>query len=104
MHSVFWGQNGYYKSYTFGHFVMSNTLIYFILILYFRILFVRYLNLLNRKTHYPCLVDSDGKVISFPPITISDVTKVRTEQAEREDCEIPFVREPGESDLVQECP
>ena len=64
---------------------MSNTLIYFLLILYFGILFSRYLDLLNRKTHYPCLVDSDGKVISFPPITNSDVTKVRTEHAEREE-------------------
>jgi len=37
---------------------------------------VRYLELLKGKQLYPCLVDSAGVVISFPPITNSDVTKV----------------------------
>lgn len=36
----------------------------------------KYLELLKGKTLYPCLVDSSGVVISFPPITNSDVTKV----------------------------
>jgi len=39
---------------------------------------VRYLELLKGKQLYPCLVDSSGVVISFPPITNSDVTKVNT--------------------------
>lgn len=38
---------------------------------------LRYLQLLDGKDHYPCLVDADGHVISFPPITNSDRTKVR---------------------------
>jgi len=37
---------------------------------------VRYLELLKGKDLYPCLVDSSGVVISFPPITNSDVSKV----------------------------
>lgn len=36
----------------------------------------RYLELLHGKELYPCLVDGDGGVISFPPITNSDKTKV----------------------------
>lgn len=36
----------------------------------------RYLHLLDGKEHYPCLVDADGDVISFPPITNSEKTKV----------------------------
>lgn len=39
----------------------------------------RYLYLLEGKPRYPCLQDSSGKVISFPPITNSDDTKVRVE-------------------------
>ncbi|KAG8233402.1 hypothetical protein J437_LFUL013395 [Ladona fulva] len=38
----------------------------------------RYLYLLEGKPLYPCLLDSEGKVISFPPITNSDVTKLST--------------------------
>ena len=37
----------------------------------------RYLDLLSDKTQYPCLVDGEASVISFPPITNSDKTKVR---------------------------
>uniref|UniRef100_A0A8C7AH43 B3/B4 tRNA-binding domain-containing protein n=1 Tax=Neovison vison TaxID=452646 RepID=A0A8C7AH43_NEOVI len=37
----------------------------------------RYLHLLDGKDSYPCLVDADGDVISFPPITNSEKTKVR---------------------------
>ena len=37
---------------------------------------VRYLDLLSDKTQYPCLVDGESTVISFPPITNSDKTKV----------------------------
>nr|XP_060610115.1 leucine-rich repeat-containing protein 47-like [Anolis sagrei ordinatus] len=36
----------------------------------------RYLQLLNGKENYPCLVDAEGAVISFPPITNSEKTKV----------------------------
>uniref|UniRef100_A0A673TFR7 B3/B4 tRNA-binding domain-containing protein n=1 Tax=Suricata suricatta TaxID=37032 RepID=A0A673TFR7_SURSU len=37
----------------------------------------RYLHLLDGKESYPCLVDADGDVISFPPITNSEKTKVK---------------------------
>ncbi|XP_040285222.1 leucine-rich repeat-containing protein 47 [Bufo bufo] len=37
----------------------------------------RYLRLLDGKEYYPCLVDAENAVISFPPITNSDKTKVR---------------------------
>lgn len=32
--------------------------------------------MLEGKAAYPCLLDSDGKVLSFPPITNSDITKM----------------------------
>ncbi|XP_069730577.1 leucine-rich repeat-containing protein 47 [Phaenicophaeus curvirostris] len=35
----------------------------------------KYLQLLDGKDHYPCLVDAEGVVISFPPITNSEKTK-----------------------------
>ncbi|EFB27465.1 hypothetical protein PANDA_008095, partial [Ailuropoda melanoleuca] len=37
----------------------------------------RYLHLLDGKESYPCLVDADGDVISFPPITNSEKTKIK---------------------------
>lgn len=37
----------------------------------------RYLQLLDGKDNYPCLLDAEGAVISFPPITNSEKTKVR---------------------------
>ncbi|XP_076023179.1 leucine-rich repeat-containing protein 47 [Genypterus blacodes] len=37
----------------------------------------KYLQLLKGKEFYPCLVDADGHVISFPPITNSDKTKIK---------------------------
>ncbi|XP_003891062.1 leucine-rich repeat-containing protein 47 isoform X2 [Papio anubis] len=37
----------------------------------------RYLHLLDGNENYPCLVDADGDVISFPPITNSEKTKVK---------------------------
>ncbi|NWI91629.1 LRC47 protein, partial [Pitta sordida] len=37
----------------------------------------RYLQLLDGKDNYPCLVDAEGAVISFPPITNSEKTKIR---------------------------
>lgn len=37
---------------------------------------LRYLHLLDGREHYPCLVDAQGDVISFPPITNSEKTKV----------------------------
>lgn len=40
------------------------------------IFFYRYLQILQGKELYPCLVDAEGHVISFPPITNSDKTKV----------------------------
>ncbi|NXN98621.1 LRC47 protein, partial [Rhinopomastus cyanomelas] len=39
----------------------------------------KYLQLLDGKDNYPCLVDAEGVVISFPPITNSEKTKVRKE-------------------------
>ncbi|RVE70218.1 hypothetical protein OJAV_G00062760 [Oryzias javanicus] len=37
----------------------------------------KYLQLLQGKSQYPCLVDADGDVISFPPITNSEKTKIK---------------------------
>ncbi|XP_042347252.1 leucine-rich repeat-containing protein 47 [Plectropomus leopardus] len=37
----------------------------------------KYLQLLQGKTMYPCLVDAEGHVISFPPITNSEKTKIK---------------------------
>ncbi|XP_062889383.1 leucine-rich repeat-containing protein 47 isoform X1 [Mobula hypostoma] len=37
----------------------------------------KYLQLLNGKENFPCLVDAEDCVISFPPITNSDNTKIR---------------------------
>jgi len=39
----------------------------------------KYLDLLTGKVVYPCLIDNDGTVISFPPITNCDKTKVSKE-------------------------
>uniref|UniRef100_A0A2C9JGF0 B3/B4 tRNA-binding domain-containing protein n=1 Tax=Biomphalaria glabrata TaxID=6526 RepID=A0A2C9JGF0_BIOGL len=39
----------------------------------------KYLELLKDKSLYPCLKDADGDVISFPPITNSEKTKVSKE-------------------------
>lgn len=36
----------------------------------------KYLYLLEGKQTYPCLIDANNSVISFPPITNSDITKV----------------------------
>lgn len=36
----------------------------------------KYLDLLHEKPEYPCLLDNDEHVISFPPITNSDKTKI----------------------------
>ncbi|XP_040182495.1 leucine-rich repeat-containing protein 47 [Rana temporaria] len=36
----------------------------------------RYLHLLDHKENFPCLVDGENAVISFPPITNSDKTKI----------------------------
>ncbi|KAM6312778.1 leucine-rich repeat-containing protein 47 [Podargus strigoides] len=37
----------------------------------------KYLQLLDGKDNYPCLLDAEGVVISFPPITNSEKTKIR---------------------------
>ncbi|KAM8796444.1 leucine-rich repeat-containing protein 47 [Eudromia elegans] len=37
----------------------------------------KYLQLLDGKDNYPCLVDAEGTVISFPPITNSEKTKIK---------------------------
>nr|XP_061803597.1 leucine-rich repeat-containing protein 47-like [Nerophis lumbriciformis] len=37
----------------------------------------KYLQLLKGKALYPCLVDAEGHVISFPPITNSEKTKIK---------------------------
>ncbi|RWS11240.1 leucine-rich repeat-containing protein 47-like protein, partial [Dinothrombium tinctorium] len=39
----------------------------------------KYLYLLKGKQRYPCLVDEQGTVISFPPLTNSNVTKISKE-------------------------
>ncbi|XP_035229535.1 leucine-rich repeat-containing protein 47-like [Stegodyphus dumicola] len=39
----------------------------------------KYLYLLKDKQLYPCLTDSSGTVISFPPITNSDATKISSD-------------------------
>ncbi|KAM3921847.1 leucine-rich repeat-containing protein 47 [Leptodactylus fuscus] len=36
----------------------------------------KYLHLLDGKENYPCLVDAENAVVSFPPITNSDKTKI----------------------------
>ncbi|CAH2319768.1 leucine-rich repeat-containing 47 [Pelobates cultripes] len=36
----------------------------------------KYLHLLDGKENYPCLIDAEETVISFPPITNSDKTKI----------------------------
>ncbi|KAL4646091.1 leucine-rich repeat-containing protein 47 [Arapaima gigas] len=42
----------------------------------------KYLQLLDGKENYPCLVDAEGHVISFPPITNSEKTKMRKTTSE----------------------
>ncbi|XP_044066910.1 leucine-rich repeat-containing protein 47 [Siniperca chuatsi] len=37
----------------------------------------KYLQILQDKSLYPCLVDAEGHVISFPPITNSEKTKIK---------------------------
>uniref|UniRef100_A0A3Q3XGY2 B3/B4 tRNA-binding domain-containing protein n=1 Tax=Mola mola TaxID=94237 RepID=A0A3Q3XGY2_MOLML len=37
----------------------------------------KYLQILQGKALYPCLVDAEGHVISFPPITNSEKTKIK---------------------------
>ncbi|NXA51997.1 LRC47 protein, partial [Nothocercus julius] len=37
----------------------------------------KYLQLLDGKDNYPCLMDAEGVVISFPPITNSEKTKIK---------------------------
>ena len=39
----------------------------------------KYLYLIEGKPLFPCLLDSSEQVISFPPITNSDVTKMSPE-------------------------
>ncbi|KAJ8021612.1 Leucine-rich repeat-containing protein 47 [Holothuria leucospilota] len=36
----------------------------------------KYLDLLSGHERYPCLMNKDGSVISFPPITNADITKI----------------------------
>lgn len=36
----------------------------------------KYLHMVEGTPLYPCLLNKDGNVISFPPITNSDITKV----------------------------
>ena len=37
---------------------------------------MQYLNMLKNKEAYACVVDASGRVISFPPITNGDITKI----------------------------
>lgn len=36
----------------------------------------KYLHLLEGKPKFPCLIDASDRVISFPPITNSEISKV----------------------------
>lgn len=38
--------------------------------------------MLEGKSVYPCLINSDGKVISFPPITNSELTRMSFESTQ----------------------
>ncbi|XP_068605769.1 leucine-rich repeat-containing protein 47 [Brachionichthys hirsutus] len=42
----------------------------------------KYLQILQGKEFYPCLVDAEGHVISFPPITNSEKTKIKKKTKE----------------------
>ncbi|XP_066546666.1 leucine-rich repeat-containing protein 47 [Amia ocellicauda] len=42
----------------------------------------KYLHLLDGKENFPCLVDAEDHIISFPPITNSDKTKMRKSTSE----------------------
>ncbi|XP_041129340.1 leucine-rich repeat-containing protein 47-like [Polyodon spathula] len=42
----------------------------------------KYLQLLDEKENYPCVVDAEDHVISFPPITNSEKTKMRKSTSE----------------------
>ncbi|XP_041348629.1 leucine-rich repeat-containing protein 47-like [Gigantopelta aegis] len=42
----------------------------------------KYLDLLKDKMFYPCLLDGENQVISFPPITNSDKTKISKDTTE----------------------
>ncbi|TNN35957.1 Leucine-rich repeat-containing protein 47 [Liparis tanakae] len=42
----------------------------------------KYLQLLQGKEMYPCIVDAEGQVISFPPITNSEKTKIKKTTSE----------------------
>ncbi|KAJ8264962.1 hypothetical protein COCON_G00140610 [Conger conger] len=42
----------------------------------------KYLQILDGKENYPCVVDAQDQVISFPPITNSEKTKMRKSTAE----------------------
>ncbi|XP_026541344.1 leucine-rich repeat-containing protein 47 isoform X2 [Notechis scutatus] len=57
----------------------------------------KYLHLLDGKESYPCLVDAEGAVISFPPITNSEKTKKMAEMNR-----LSTVSKDGEGDLDPE--
>ena len=46
----------------------------------------RYLDLIHGKPVYPCLTDAEGVVISFPPITNCELTKVSITNQENSAC------------------
>lgn len=56
--------------------VSSCCFSFFVVFRLFSAFLGRYLQLLDGKDNYPCLVDAEGVVISFPPITNSEKTKV----------------------------
>lgn len=60
----------------FSAVVSSCCFSYFAVFCFFSAFPGRYLQLLDGKDNYPCLVDAEGAVISFPPITNSEKTKV----------------------------
>lgn len=57
--------------------VSSCCFSFFVVFRLFSAFLGRYLQLLDGKDNYPCLVDAEGVVISFPPITNSEKTKIR---------------------------
>eukprot|EP00106_Octopus_bimaculoides_P018904 XP_014786346.1 PREDICTED: leucine-rich repeat-containing protein 47-like [Octopus bimaculoides] len=62
--------------------VKTKLLINVELLIFFYFFYFRYLDFLHEKPEYPCLLDAKEQVISFPPITNSDVTKISPETSE----------------------
>ena len=70
------GGSGTHQSVCVTVFCCCVQLLFHLFTFCFCIFLGRYLQLLDGKDNYPCLVDAEGVVISFPPITNSEKTKV----------------------------